>query len=358
VRVVIAGGGTGGHLYPGLALAAALAARGAEPTFVGTAGGIEARAVPAAGWPLRLVPGRQVRGGGLLRAAAGLAALARAVVAARAILADVRPALVVGVGGYASVATVLAARLGGRPVVLLEQNVIPGAANRLLGRLAHRICVGFAEAAAWFPAGRAVHTGNPVRADVLAARDALPPGRPDGRLGLLVFGGSAGAHRLNEATVAALRLRGARTPAFDVVHQTGTADLDAVRAAYASAGIAARVAPFLDDMGAAYAAADVVVGRAGAMTCSELGVVGRPAILVPYPYAADDHQRRNAETLVAAGAAELIPDRDLDGRRLAAALDALAADAPRRARMAAAARAFGRPDAAERVADACLALLS
>jgi UDP-N-acetylglucosamine--N-acetylmuramyl-(pentapeptide) pyrophosphoryl-undecaprenol N-acetylglucosamine transferase len=358
VRVVIAGGGTGGHLYPGLALAAALAARGAAPTFVGTAGGIEVRAVPAAGWPLRLVPGRQVRGGGALRGAIGLAALGRAVVAARRVLAEVRPALIVGVGGYASVAAVLAARLGARPVVLLEQNVIPGAANRLLGRLARRICLGFAESAAFFAPGRAVHTGNPVRADVLAARDAPPAPRADGRLGLLVFGGSAGAHRLNEAAVAALRLRAGRAPGFDVVHQTGAADVDAVRNGYSAAGIAARTVPFVDGMGAAYAAADVVVGRAGAMTCSELAVVGRPAILVPYPYAADDHQRRNAEVLVAAGAAELILDRDLDGERLAAALDALAGEPARRCRMAAAARALGRPDAAERVADACMALVS
>jgi UDP-N-acetylglucosamine--N-acetylmuramyl-(pentapeptide) pyrophosphoryl-undecaprenol N-acetylglucosamine transferase len=328
------------------------------PTFVGTAGGIEARAVPVAGWPLRLVAGRQVRGGGVFRGVAGLAALARAVVEARRILKEIRPVLVVGVGGYASVAAVLAARLGRQPVLLLEQNVIPGAANRLLGRLARRVCVGFAESAAFFPAGRAVHTGNPVRADVLAARDAPPPVRADGRLGLLVFGGSAGAHRLNEAAVAALRLRGARAPGFDILHQTGATDVDAVRNGYTGAGVAARVVPFIDDMGAAYVAADVVVGRAGAMTCSEVAVVGRPAILVPYPFAADDHQRRNAEVLVAAGAAELILDRELDGERLAAALEGLAADPDRRARMAAAARALGRPDAAERVADGCVALMA
>jgi UDP-N-acetylglucosamine--N-acetylmuramyl-(pentapeptide) pyrophosphoryl-undecaprenol N-acetylglucosamine transferase len=353
-RVVIAGGGTGGHLYPGLALADALAARGLTVVFVGTAGGIEARVVPAAGYGLRLLPGRQLRGGGLRRALAGLADLGRGVAGALRSLAELRPGLVVGVGGYASVAVVLAAALRRLPTLLLEQNVVPGAANWLLGRLAHRVCVGFAEAAAAFPRGRALYTGNPLRAGIVEAGGRAAQARS----GLLVFGGSAGAHRLNIATLEALRVLGPRAHAWDVTHQTGTADLDAVRAGYVALGIPARVEPFITDMGAAYAACDLVVARAGAMTCSELAAVGRPAILVPYPFAADDHQRRNAEVLVRAGAAVMILDRDLDGERLAAALVALA-DAPeRRAAMADRARALGRPDAAWRVAEECVRLLA
>ena len=349
-RIVIAGGGTGGHLYPGLALADALAARGVEIVYVGAAGGIEARVVPTTGYRLHLLPGRQLRGGGLGRAARGLATSTGATLRAVSLLGTLRPALVVGVGGYASVAVVVAAALRRIPSVLLEQNVVPGAANRMLVRLARRVCVGFAESIRFFPPGRAVHTGNPVRADLLRPRPART------RPGLLVFGGSAGAHKLNEATVGALAVLGPTARGLDVTHQTGTADVDAVRARYADLGLTVRVEPFITDMGAAYAAADVVVGRAGAMTCAEVTAVGLPTILVPYPYAADDHQRRNAEVLAAAGAAETILDADLTPDRLADRLRALLDDPARRATRAARARDLGRAAAARRVADECLAL--
>jgi UDP-N-acetylglucosamine--N-acetylmuramyl-(pentapeptide) pyrophosphoryl-undecaprenol N-acetylglucosamine transferase len=355
MNVVIAGGGTGGHLYPGLALADALARRGHAVTFVGTAAGIEARVVPAAGYPLRMLPGRQLRGGGAARAALGLAAAMRGMVGALRLLGTLRPGLIVGVGGYASVAVVLGAAVRRLPTVLLEQNVIPGAANRHLARLAARVCVGFAETVTTFPPGRAVHTGNPVRAEVLAAARSGSGHRP--RPGLFVFGGSAGARRLNQATLEATALLGERAREIDLTHQTGAADLDTVRAGYAALGLPVRVVPFIDDMGAAYAGADLVVARAGAMTCAELTAIGLPAILVPYPHAADDHQRRNAEVLVAGGAAEMILDRELTGERLAAALRGLLDDASRRDAMAAAARALGRPDAADRVAAECLRLL-
>src|SRR5437867_11080745 len=198
MRILIAGGGTGGHLFPGLALADALAARGASVTFVGTAAGIEARAVPAAGYPLRLLPGRQLRGGGAARVVAGLASTAGGTLRALVLLGELRPRLVVGVGGYASVAVVIAAALRRVPTVLLEQHVVPGAATRVLARLARRICVGFAESIAFLPHARAVHTGNPVRAAL------IPPPPPRARPGLLVFGGSAGAHRPNQAMLDAL----------------------------------------------------------------------------------------------------------------------------------------------------------
>jgi len=199
-----------------------------------------------------------------------------------------------------------------------------------------------------------VHTGNPVRAGILR-----PTGtRSDGQLGLLIFGGSAGARRINQATLEALRLLGASARRLAITHQTGVADADETRAGYAALGLAGRVEPFIADMGGAYAAADVVVARAGAMTCAELTAVGLPAVLVPYPYAADDHQRRNAEVLVRAGAAEMILDRELSGERLAAALQTLTDDPARRAAMAARARALGRPDAADRVAEECVRLLA
>src|SRR5436309_2972421 len=199
---------------------------------------------------------------------------------------------------------------------------------------------------------RRVKSRSPSSARRAGSRCASCRARP----GRLVFGGSGGAHRLNEATVAALGTLGEGARALDVTHQTGAADLDAVRAGYAALGLPARVEPFITDMGAAYAAADLVVARAGAMTCAELTAVGLPAILVPYPYAADDHQRRNAEVLVRGGAAEMILDAALDGERLATTRRGLLADAGRRATMAARARALGRPDAAERVAEECLRL--
>jgi UDP-N-acetylglucosamine--N-acetylmuramyl-(pentapeptide) pyrophosphoryl-undecaprenol N-acetylglucosamine transferase len=347
-HVVVAGGGTGGHLFPGIALAETLVARGARVTFVGTPAGIEVRAVPAAGFPLRLIPGAQVRGGGVVRAARGLAATAAGVARALGLLRELRPDLVVGVGGYASVAMVTAARLRRTPIVLLEQNTVPGVASRALGRLAGRICLGFAEAAGYFPSGRWVHTGNPIRAGVLAA----PAGAHD-TPGLLVFGGSQGARRLNDAMLDAATRLGTLADRLRVRHQTGSTDAERVTAAWARLGIPARVDAFVTDMGSAYADADLVIARAGAMSCAEITARGLPAILVPYPHAADDHQRHNAEALVRAGAATLIPDGDLDGARLATALEPLLANGQVRGRMAAASRAAGRPDAAAHVADVC-----
>jgi UDP-N-acetylglucosamine--N-acetylmuramyl-(pentapeptide) pyrophosphoryl-undecaprenol N-acetylglucosamine transferase len=347
-RVVIAGGGTGGHVFPALALAEALSGRGADVQMMGTAAGLEARVVPGAGYPLHLVAGRAVRGGGATRAFGGLAAALRGVGEARGILRRLRPCVVVGVGGYASVAAVIAARLGRTPTLLQEQNAIPGLANRYLGRVSDRICLGFAAAARWFPAGRTVHTGNPIRAAVLRGSG---PG-PD----LLVFGGSQGARTINRAAVAAAPALAARLGGRAILHQTGTADLEEVRQGYAAAGVAADVRPFIDDMGAAYGRAALVVARAGAMSCAEITARGLPAVLVPYPHAADDHQRANAAASVDAGAAEMILDAALDGPSLARVLAGLLDDPERCGRMAAAAQALGRPAASSAVADEVLAL--
>jgi UDP-N-acetylglucosamine--N-acetylmuramyl-(pentapeptide) pyrophosphoryl-undecaprenol N-acetylglucosamine transferase len=353
--VVIAGGGTGGHVFPGLALGRTLTERGLRVHFVGTATGLEVRAVPAAGFPLTLVPARAVRGGGIAGAVRGSAALAAGVASAIGIVGRLRPRLVVGAGGYASAAMVVAAWLRRVPVVLMEQNAIPGGTNRSLARLARVVCVGFAEAARWLPPGKSVHTGNPLRPEVLAAP---APVRTEPGTGLLVFGGSQGAQRINAATLAALeRLGPATTAGLRIMHQTGAAEREQVAAAYARLGIPARVEAFIADMGAAYRAADVVVARAGAMSCSEIAALGLPAILVPYPYAVDDHQRANASVLVDAGAARMILDRDLDGATLAAALTDLVGDADARHAMAARARAVGRPDAAACAADVCFRVM-
>lgn len=348
--VLVAGGGTGGHLFPGLAVADRLRADGLRVAFVGTERGIEARVVPAAGYALHLVPGAPIRGRAAGDVVRGLLAAVRGVRHARRLLAALEPAVVLGVGGYASVATVVAARLAGVPTVLQEQNAVAGLANRLLGRVATRICVGFREAASAFPADRVVYTGNPVREQIAALERRR---RADGRMGVLVFGGSQGARRINDAMLGALDVLGPRLARLAVLHQTGAADVGRVADAYRARGVAADVRAFVDDMASAYAAADLVVARAGAMSCAEITVAGLPAVLVPYPHAAGDHQRHNARALAEAGAAVVIDDAACDGEALGGEVASLVDDEARRHRMAARARAIARPDATRRVAEAC-----
>ena len=358
MRVIIAGGGTGGHVFPGIAVGRALRALGhTEILFVGTPQGLEAEAVPRAGFAFEAIRARQVRGGGLRRALVGGIAALLAIGAALRTIRRFRPRVVVGVGGYASVPLVIAARLARVPTLLLEQNVIPGATNRLLGRFAQRVCTSFRETATSFPGARVVCTGNPVREEVLAVAAARAArSAAAGRLVLLVVGGSGGAHRLNVATLEAVVRLGARRSRLRIVHQTGAADAEETRRRYAEVGAAAEVQPFFTDMAALYEEADLVLCRAGATTIAELLVVGLPAILVPYPYAADDHQRRNAEAVQAVGAATLILDRDLTPERLADELARLLDDADQRRKMGAAARALARPEAGRLVAEQCALL--
>jgi UDP-N-acetylglucosamine--N-acetylmuramyl-(pentapeptide) pyrophosphoryl-undecaprenol N-acetylglucosamine transferase len=348
--VLVAGGGTGGHLFPGLAVADRLRDDGLRVAFVGTPRGIEARVVPRAGHPFHVVSAAPVRGRSVTGVVRGLLATLRGIRDARRLIDELRPSVVLGVGGYASVATVIAARLAGVPTVLQEQNAVAGLANRVLGRIATRVCVGFREATVAFPADRVVYTGNPVRERIAALERRR---RSDGRLGLLVFGGSQGARRINDAMLGALGVLGHRLERLHVLHQTGDADRERVAAGYHARGVDADVRGFVDDMPAAYAEADLVVARAGAMTCAELTVAGLPSVLVPYPHAAGDHQRHNALALVEGGGAVMIDDAACDGDSLGAELASLVDDEARRHRMAARARAVARPDATRCVADEC-----
>jgi UDP-N-acetylglucosamine--N-acetylmuramyl-(pentapeptide) pyrophosphoryl-undecaprenol N-acetylglucosamine transferase len=348
-------------VFPGIAVARALRdLLHADILFVGTARGLEAEAVPRAGFAFQPIHVRQVRGGGLRRALVGGIAALLAIGAALRTIRRFRPQVVVGVGGYASVPLVIAARLVRVPTLLLEQNVIPGATNRILGRFAQRVCTSFRETATSFPGARVVCTGNPVREEVLAvaaARAARAPAAATPRRPvLLVVGGSGGAHRLNVAAVEAVARLGARGSGMRIVHQTGTADADETRRRYGEIGADADVRAFFTEMAPLYEEADLVLCRAGATTIAELLIAGLPAILVPYPYAADDHQRRNAEAVQAGGAATLILDRDLAPERLANELAGLLEDADRRQRMGAAARALGRPEASRLVAEQCAML--
>jgi len=343
--MMIAGGGTGGHLFPGIALAEAARRRDPETAilFVGNARGIESRVVPTSGFDIALLPGAPLRGRKVAGQVTALGALGAATVRARALVQRFAPDVVVGLGGYASAPAVVAGRLRRLPIVLLEQNAKPGMTTRFLARLADRVCVSFPDTAAGFAVGQAVVTGNPVRAFAVAT----DLGTVRSGLTIAIVGGSAGAHRLNEAGPE-LRAALADIPGLAIIHQTGFADEAAVRAGYAGAP-RIDVRAFITDMGAVYAAADLIICRAGATTIAELAAQGLPAIFVPYPHAADDHQRANAEALVRGGAARLVLDYQATGTRLAEEVRDVVATPNLLAEMRHRMRQFARPDAANRV---------
>ncbi|HEX5045240.1 MAG TPA: undecaprenyldiphospho-muramoylpentapeptide beta-N-acetylglucosaminyltransferase [Candidatus Polarisedimenticolaceae bacterium] len=357
MRVVIAGGGTGGHVFPALAVADELKGRmeGAQITFVGGQRGLETRLVPQAGYPLRTLRMSGLKGATVASRVAAAGMAGAALVRCLGWMAVKRPHLVIGVGGYASGPAVLAAKVLGVKTMILEQNHFPGATNRWLAPRVDAVCVP-SEAARGRLGGRGIVTGNPVREAF--TRIGPAPGRP--ALSLLVFGGSRGARSINRAVVEALPALASMEPAPTIVHQTGSDALEEVRGAYAGfpALSSAHVAPFLDDMPQRLADADLVVARAGATTLAELAAAGRPAVLVPYPHAADDHQRLNAEAVAEAGAAVWILDRELSGTGLAAIVTALAGDRGHLRRMGEAARSLAHPDAAARIADVAQSLLA
>jgi UDP-N-acetylglucosamine--N-acetylmuramyl-(pentapeptide) pyrophosphoryl-undecaprenol N-acetylglucosamine transferase len=357
MTVVIAGGGTGGHLYPGIAVARELLRRmpDAVVTFAGTARGIESRVVPREGFTLDVIRSAGLKGTSPVALLRGLALLPLGGVDAWRILSRRKPALVIGVGGYSSGPVVLAAAARGIPTMLLEQNAVPGLTNRLLSRVVSAAAVTFESTVAFF-GRRGFVSGNPVRPEFLATGAAPDEPRGSRPPGILIFGGSQGAHAINMAMVEAAPRLAAHRGGMAITHQTGERDLDLVRDAYRQAGLDARVEPFLYEMDREMSAADLLVCRAGATTIAEFTAAGKPAVLIPLPTAADDHQRKNAEVLAAAGAAELIEQKDLTGAALADRIVALATDGARRSAMAKAAHRFARPDAARVIVDRALEL--
>jgi UDP-N-acetylglucosamine--N-acetylmuramyl-(pentapeptide) pyrophosphoryl-undecaprenol N-acetylglucosamine transferase len=355
-KIVIAGGGTGGHLFPALAVADELKRRHASAVieFIGSKRGLEQQLLPRAGFPLFSLRLSGIKGRGpLARLGAAIAAGWAVGRCALRMLAS-RPELVVGVGGYASGPAVLAARLLRIKTMIMEQNHYPGATNRWLAPRVDAVCVP-SEAARERLGGIGIVTGNPVRSEFTCIGE--PPGEQV--LSLLVFGGSRGARSINRAMSNALELLARREQPPRIVHQTGAADEPAVREAYRRYPRELyEVLAFIEDMPARLAAADLVICRAGASTLAELTAAGRPAILIPYPHAADDHQRHNAETVRNSDAAILLRDDELDGGRLAKHIQELADDPARRAAMGRAARRQARPDAARRIADIAEMLIS
>jgi len=362
LRVVIAGGGTGGHLYPGIAVARELQSRqpDAEVSFAGTARGIETRVVPREGFPLDLIRSGGVKGKSLLGRVRGALLVPLGLLDGWRIVTARRPSLVIGVGGYSSGPVVLVAALRGVPAMLLEQNAVPGLTNRLLARVVQAAAVTFDSTRVFF-GSKAFVSGNPVRPEFFEAAEPHQESALDDQTSVtrvLVFGGSQGAHAINVAMVEAAPQLAAGRPPLRLTHQTGERDVEMVRTAYRQAGVQAEVEPFLYDMGRRLATADVIVCRAGATTLAEITAAGKPAILIPLPTATDDHQRMNAETLANSGAAEMLLQRDVTGPVLAEHLLALAGDVERRAQMAAAARSLARPDAARIIVDRALELAS
>ncbi len=360
-RVLIAGGGTGGHVYPGLAIAEEWARRhpDTEVVFVGTERGLEATAVPRAGYRLRTIAARGFPRRPGLAFLKSIVALVASLGQTWRILGEESPRVVVVTGGYVSGPVGLLAKLRGIPLVVQEQNSVPGVTNRWLSLVAAEVHISFLESRHYFR--RRDHlkvTGNPIRRSLLrqdrtTAYEAL---RLDpAKRTLLVFGGSRGAASINRAMAAALQ-RLARVPRLQVLWQTGSDDAQWATSETGKLPLPVRVTPYLERMEMAYAVADLAVCRAGAMTIAELTACGVPAILVPYPHATHDHQTENAKGLVDRGAAEMVADSELQGDDLARRIEALLRDETRLRRMGRNARAFSRTNAAERIADSMEAL--
>lgn len=345
--VVIMAGGTGGHIFPGIAVARALSARGVPVRWMGSAGGLETKLVPEAGIALDTLAIGGIRGKGMKTLLLAPWRLLQAVLSARRLLQGANAGAVISFGGFAAGPGGLAARWLGIPVFVHEQNSIAGLTNKVLARLARSVFTGFR-------AVRGLHgvwTGNPVRADIAALPAPEQRARQPG-LRLLVLGGSQGARALNQ--VLPETIRALQIPNLEVRHQCGARMLDAARAAYANAGVSASVEPFIANMAEAYAWADIVVCRAGALTLAELCAAGVGAVLIPYPHAVDDHQTANARALLSAGAAVLLPEKDLTPASLLGVLQPLLADPARRLAMAKAARSLAKPDADQVVAELIL----
>ena len=321
MRLLIAGGGTGGHLFPGIAIAEEFLARDPdnEVLFVGTEQGIEGRLLPRLGFRHEFISAAGIRRKNRLSQMKGLAMLLYGYSQSRKILRQFRPQLVLGVGGYASGPVLMAARGLQIRRFIHEQNAIPGLTNKFLSRFVEKIFISLEESRTFFPAEKLVLTGNPVRKEILAKMGQTEgePREKRSTFNILVFGGSAGAHSINMAVSAALPLlRGVRER-LSITHQTGEKDLPEVRSAYQAEQLQGKVVPFIEDMAAAYGDADLIVCRAGATTIAEVTACGKPCIFIPYPHAVDDHQRLNAEALLKQGAGFMLLERELSGETLA-----------------------------------------
>ena len=357
MRVIITGGGTGGHLFPGIALATGLQERitGCQILFIGTRRQLDQETLAEYDFQQESISCMGLKGMGLLHRIKSLVSLPGALLEARKIIRKFEPDLVFGVGGYVTGPVLLAAKMLSIPTCIHEQNSVPGMANRIISRFVDRIFVSIPGTS--LPAHKSVVAGNPVRKDILAAgRDKENSGK-DG-FTLLVLGGSLGAHRINLLMLEAMEtVRQQKDLSITLIHQTGTADEQKVRDGYAAADIEAEVAPFFKDMAALYRQADLVVARAGATTLAELSVMGLPALLIPYPYAADDHQAKNSLYYVQGGGAVMYREEELDANLLASAIIELLRNPGELHNMAVQMKKMGKPEATRRIISDCLDLV-
>ncbi len=358
MRVIIAGGGTGGHLFPGIAIAREIRNRHKRASILFVTGRrlIESEILIRYGFEQTSIPVEGLKGRGWKKGVSVIVRLPFTFIRSVSVVRRFAPQTVIGVGGYSAGPVCLAARLLGIFTAVHEQNSYPGLTNRLLSRVVDKIFISFPESAAHFPAGEPILTGNPIREDLLAGMAAEGEGQ-DG-FTALILGGSQGARSINRAVVAALEIlkKEGREPA--VIHQSGATDHQEVSSAYRDRGLTGEVLPFIEDMAAAYRRADLIVSRAGASTIFELALLGKPSILIPYPYAANRHQETNALALVRAGGAEMVLEDELSGERLAALLLKYMDDRTGLQRMGRKARTIGRPDAAQRIVDELEAVLN
>jgi len=345
-RVLIAAGGTGGHIYPGIAVAKELMYRDetSEVLFVGTAKGLETRIVPENGFQLSVIKSTGLKNVGLKGKIRGMMILPKSFLEAWKLIRDYRPNVVIGAGGYVSGPVLLTAALMGRRTLVMDSNALPGFTNRKLAKFVDKAALTFEDAVPFF-GKKAVVTGNPVRGEFFD----IELEEPHSPLRLLVFGGSQGSQAINRAVTAAAEFLD--KSAVSIVHQTGEADHETVSAEYEAAGWNADVRPYITNMVDSFREADLIICRAGATTCAEVAAAGKPAIMIPLPTAADDHQRKNAEALVRAGATEMILQSELTGKSLADKIDELKSDAARLVEMSRSARKLARPDAAAATVD-------
>ncbi|MGB9198264.1 MAG: undecaprenyldiphospho-muramoylpentapeptide beta-N-acetylglucosaminyltransferase [Terriglobales bacterium] len=352
MRVIIAGGGTGGHVIPALAIAQQLRKQfGAELLFIGTARGIETRLVPQAGFPLELIRVGALKNVSLMTRAKTMFDLPRALWTSGRIVSDFRPDVVIGVGGYASGPAMLAAIRRRIPTLAFEPNAVPGFANRMVARFVSAAAVHFEETAEYFRNARV--TGVPVREAFFGI-----PEKPAGPPVLLVFGGSQGAHAINQAMIESLPGLRAKVPALHIIHQTGERDYPSVQTAYQNAGISSEVHKFIDDMPGTFTRSDLLVCRSGASTVGEITAAGKHAIFVPFPRASDDHQNKNARALESAGAAVVVEESNLEAAYLVETIVALLSDRARLRAMSEAARSLAHPKAVQEIAEMVNSLIS
>jgi UDP-N-acetylglucosamine--N-acetylmuramyl-(pentapeptide) pyrophosphoryl-undecaprenol N-acetylglucosamine transferase len=357
MRVVIAGGGTGGHLFPGIAIAEEFIKRDkqTEVLFIGTQKGIESKLLGHVGYELRTIDVEGIKGRGGKALVKGAYQIPQSMLQSRRILKQFRPQIVIGVGGYASGPAVLAAYFMGIPTAIAEQNAVPGITNRILGKFADKVFVTYAQTAASFSRSKVLLSGNPVRAAFTGAR-SLQKKEKDFRH-LLIFGGSQGAMAINKSVVEMLPKLQKMKIKVGVMHQTGAREVESVRAAYARYGIQADVTPFIVDMADAYRKADLIICRAGATSLAEITAAGKAPILIPFPWATNDHQTKNAQALAAAGAAIMISEKDLNGNKLFEVVEELLGDPKKLQLMEENSANLGNLNAAATIVDACLKLV-